>query len=407
MKALEEQVKANDLLKTAISDHTSRGYKSFTFYMQGDQMFLLSADEAFDDLKEVNENEPELMQDIVNTFKGILGKPKKAEKLTLKSNCEPKLPKLKWQFQGRHWSDSKSRAHVQLGMVLHGFGKGVGRKKYKPENMPEWMPEEINVNEFVGACHLSRANNDLILERMYGAYGIDIKTYCDQLDLPKKPKKVAKKPKCKECKEKGDEVDVDFEVPTEEAEEVNNEAAKEVNDEAVEEVNNKAAEEVDTEAVHSEEVEDVYMDVVTNKDLLGSHMVVVDGGTEVVNNSMNKETRMNMVIKGSEDSVMELEDNWNKETSNDDEIELEESWDKESSKEDELTGDEVNTSDKVRKTNFVVKINSQSQVRKKVPLDESGVVTFRRSSENLSECVLDDTIQESTPTVKAKRQKKE
>ena len=151
----------------------------------------------------------------------------------------------------------------------------------------------------------------------------------------------------------------------------------------------------------------MYIDVVTNKDLLGSHMVVVDGGTEVVNNSMNKETRMNMVIKGSEDSVMELEDNWNKETSNDDEIELEESWDKESSKEDELTGDEVNTSDKVRKTNFVVKINSQSQVRKKVPLDESGVVTFRRSGENVSECVLDDTIKESTPTVKAKRQKKE
>ena len=82
LKALEEQVKANDLLKKAISDHTERGYKSFTFYMQGDQMFLLSADESFDDLKEVNDNEPELMQDIVNTMKGILSRPKRAVKLS-------------------------------------------------------------------------------------------------------------------------------------------------------------------------------------------------------------------------------------------------------------------------------------------------------------------------------------
>lgn len=121
---------------------------------------------------------------------------------------------------------------------------------------------------------------------------------------------------------------------------------------------------------------------------------------------MNKETRMNMVIKGREDSVMELEDNWNKETSNDDEIELEESWDKESSEEDELADKKDNTRDMVRKTNIVVKVNSQSQVRKKVALDESGVVTFRRSGENMSDSVLDDTVKESTP-VKAKRQNKE
>ena len=351
MKALEEQVK--------------------TFYMQGDQMFLLSADESFDDLKEVNDNEPELMQDIANTMKGILSRPKRAVKLSLKSNSEPQLPKLKWQFQGRHWSDSKSRAHVQLGMVLHGFGKGVGRKKYKPENMPEWMPEEINVNDFVGACHLSRANNDLILERMYGAYGIDIKTYCDQMDSPKKPKKVAKKAKCKECEEKGAEVEAHFEVPTEEAEE--NEAEEEVLNEAAEEVHTKTPENVLIKAapqVHDEEVEEVYMDVVTaNKDLLGSSMVVVDTGTDSMNN-------VNMGITGSEDTVIELEDNWDKVTSNDDAIELEESWDKESSEEDELADKKDNARDMVKKTNIVVKVNSQSQVRKKVALDESGVVTF-------------------------------
>ena len=100
------------------------------------------------------------------------------------------------------------------------------------------------------------------------------------------------------------------------------------------------------------------------------------------------------------------EDNWDKVTSNDDAIELEESWDKESSEEDELADKKDNARDMVRKTNIVVKVNSQSQVRKKVALDESGVVTFQRSGENMSDSVLDDTVKESTP-VKAKRQKKE
>ena len=45
-------------------------------------------------------------------------------------------------------------------------------------------------------------------------------------------------------------------------------------------------------------------------------------------------------------------------------------------------------------------------MKKKVALDVSGVVSFRRSGENVSDCVLDDTVKESTP-VKAKRQKKE
>ena len=119
------------------------------------------------------------------------------------------------------------------------------------------------------------------------------------------------------------------------------------------------------------------MEVVTgNKDLLGSSMVVVDTGTDSMNN----------VNMGSEDSV-ELEDNWDKVKSNDDAIELEESWDKE----DELADDKDISSD-TRKANIVVKVNSQSQVKKKVALDVSGVVSFRRSGENVSDCVLDDTV---------------
>ena len=49
----------------------------------------------------------------------------------------------------------------------------------------------------------------------------------------------------------------------------------------------------------------------------------------------------------------------------------------------------------------------QSQVRKRISLDESGVVTFRRSGENVGDCILDDTVKGSTPTLKAKRAKKE
>ena len=170
LRKLGTQSKMHDKLEKASKEVAEKGeHKHLTFSMKGDQLVLFGEGEAVNDFKDMVNTEEELLESFVSSVKGILKKPK-TEKVVFKSTLKTLLPELSVEFQGKHWTEKLTRAYVQLGLLLHGFGQG-GSKSYKIQHRPSWWPEGINFVTFAGPTHASRADNNRILEAMYAFNG--------------------------------------------------------------------------------------------------------------------------------------------------------------------------------------------------------------------------------------------